>query len=133
MPPGVDRCHQLIGTARPEAGPPPSTSDRFAQGERRPLRVPVDDEHPTVPEDSYATPKVANAVRVAVNTATGRPKSVPVNSPQRVRPNTMERKRTKRRIHRLVARPVVARRDTGSREEKRNTLKNDIRERILCA
>jgi len=31
----------------------------FAQGERRPLYVPVDEEHPTVPEDSYAMSKVA--------------------------------------------------------------------------
>jgi nucleoside-diphosphate-sugar epimerase len=30
----------------------------FAQGERRPLYVPVDEEHPTVPEDSYAMSKV---------------------------------------------------------------------------
>ncbi len=34
----------------------------FAQGERRPLHVPVDEEHPTVPEDSYAMSKVANEV-----------------------------------------------------------------------
>ncbi|MFN8192714.1 MAG: NAD(P)-dependent oxidoreductase [Nocardioidaceae bacterium] len=34
----------------------------FAQGERRPLFVPVDEEHPTVPEDSYAMSKVANEV-----------------------------------------------------------------------
>src|SRR3954453_16553550 len=34
----------------------------FAQGERRPLYVPVDEEHPTVPEDSYAMSKVANEV-----------------------------------------------------------------------
>lgn len=34
----------------------------FAQGERRPLYVPVDEEHPTVPEDAYATSKVANEV-----------------------------------------------------------------------
>ncbi len=34
----------------------------FAQGERRPLYVPVDEEHPTVPEDSYATSKVAGEV-----------------------------------------------------------------------
>ena len=34
----------------------------FAQGERRPLYVPVDEEHPTVPEDSYAMAKVANEV-----------------------------------------------------------------------
>ena len=27
----------------------------FAQGERRPLYVPVDEDHPTVPEDAYAT------------------------------------------------------------------------------
>jgi nucleoside-diphosphate-sugar epimerase len=31
----------------------------FAQGERRPLYVPVDEDHPTVPEDSYAMSKVA--------------------------------------------------------------------------
>ncbi len=34
----------------------------FAQGERRPLYVPVDEEHPTVPEDSYAMSKVAAEV-----------------------------------------------------------------------
>jgi len=34
----------------------------FAQGVRRPLYVPVDEEHPTVPEDSYAMSKVANEV-----------------------------------------------------------------------
>lgn len=34
----------------------------FAQGERRPLYVPVDEEHPTVPEDAYAMSKVANEV-----------------------------------------------------------------------
>ncbi len=34
----------------------------FAQGERTPLYVPVDEEHPTVPEDAYATSKVANEV-----------------------------------------------------------------------
>ncbi len=34
----------------------------FAQGERRPQYVPVDEEHPTVPEDAYATSKVANEV-----------------------------------------------------------------------
>ena len=34
----------------------------FAQGERRPRYVPVDEEHPTVPEDSYAMSKVANEV-----------------------------------------------------------------------
>jgi nucleoside-diphosphate-sugar epimerase len=34
----------------------------FAQGERQPLYVPVDEEHPTVPEDSYAMSKVANEV-----------------------------------------------------------------------
>ncbi len=32
----------------------------FAQGERRPLYVPVDEDHPTVPEDSYAMSKVAS-------------------------------------------------------------------------
>lgn len=31
----------------------------FAQGERLPLYVPVDEEHPTVPEDAYAMSKVA--------------------------------------------------------------------------
>ncbi len=34
----------------------------FAQGERRPLYVPVDEEHPTVPEDSYGMSKVASEV-----------------------------------------------------------------------
>jgi nucleoside-diphosphate-sugar epimerase len=34
----------------------------FAQGERRPLYLPVDEEHPTVPEDSYAISKVAGEV-----------------------------------------------------------------------
>ncbi|MGZ9810647.1 NAD-dependent epimerase/dehydratase family protein [Pseudoroseicyclus sp. H15] len=34
----------------------------FAQGERKPDYVPVDEEHPTVPEDSYAMSKVANEV-----------------------------------------------------------------------
>ena len=34
----------------------------FAQGERRPDYVPVDEEHPVVPEDSYAMAKVANEV-----------------------------------------------------------------------
>jgi nucleoside-diphosphate-sugar epimerase len=34
----------------------------FAQGERRPRYVPVDEDHPTVPEDSYAMSKVANEV-----------------------------------------------------------------------
>ncbi|MET0447797.1 MAG: NAD(P)-dependent oxidoreductase [Aeromicrobium sp.] len=32
----------------------------FAQGERRPLYVPIDEEHPTVPEDAYAMSKVAS-------------------------------------------------------------------------
>ncbi len=31
----------------------------FAQGERRPQYLPVDEEHPTVPEDAYAMSKVA--------------------------------------------------------------------------
>jgi nucleoside-diphosphate-sugar epimerase len=31
----------------------------FAQGERKPLYLPVDEEHPTVPEDAYAMSKVA--------------------------------------------------------------------------
>jgi nucleoside-diphosphate-sugar epimerase len=34
----------------------------FAQGERRPLYVPVDEDHPTVPEDAYAMSKVAGEV-----------------------------------------------------------------------
>jgi len=34
----------------------------FAQGERRPQYVPMDEAHPTVPEDSYAMSKVANEV-----------------------------------------------------------------------
>ncbi|MBB6628203.1 NAD(P)-dependent oxidoreductase [Nocardioides sp. KIGAM211] len=34
----------------------------FAQGEQRPLYLPVDEEHPTVPEDSYAMSKVAGEV-----------------------------------------------------------------------
>src|SRR5690349_7529226 len=34
----------------------------FAQGERKPVYVPVDEEHPTVPEDSYAMSKVAGEV-----------------------------------------------------------------------
>ena len=34
----------------------------FAQGERRPLRLPVDEDHPTVPEDAYAMSKVAGEV-----------------------------------------------------------------------
>ncbi|SDE05886.1 NAD-dependent epimerase/dehydratase family protein [Nocardioides lianchengensis] len=31
----------------------------FAQGERRPLYLPVDEDHPTIPEDAYAMSKVA--------------------------------------------------------------------------
>ena len=34
----------------------------FARGERKPLYVPVDEEHPVVPEDSYAMSKVAGEV-----------------------------------------------------------------------
>ena len=34
----------------------------FAQGERRPLHLPVDEDHPTVPEDAYAMSKVAGEV-----------------------------------------------------------------------
>ncbi|SET65100.1 NAD-dependent epimerase/dehydratase family protein [Paracoccus homiensis] len=34
----------------------------FAQGETRPAYLPVDEEHPTVPQDSYAMSKVANEV-----------------------------------------------------------------------
>ncbi|NAZ82720.1 NAD-dependent epimerase/dehydratase family protein [Kineococcus sp. R8] len=34
----------------------------FARGERKPLYVPVDEEHPVVPEDAYAMSKVAGEV-----------------------------------------------------------------------
>lgn len=34
----------------------------FARGERKPLYVPVDEEHPVVPEDAYAISKVAGEV-----------------------------------------------------------------------
>ncbi len=34
----------------------------FAQGERKPLYLPVDEDHPVVPEDSYAMSKVAGEV-----------------------------------------------------------------------
>lgn len=34
----------------------------FAQGERRPLYLPVDEDHPTTPEDSYAMSKVVGEV-----------------------------------------------------------------------
>ncbi|MEM8541937.1 MAG: NAD(P)-dependent oxidoreductase, partial [Pseudomonadota bacterium] len=34
----------------------------FADGERKPDYIPVDEEHPVVPEDSYAMSKVANEV-----------------------------------------------------------------------
>ncbi|MGI1662129.1 NAD-dependent epimerase/dehydratase family protein [Palleronia sp. KMU-117] len=34
----------------------------FADGERRPEYLPIDEEHPTVPEDSYAMSKVVNEV-----------------------------------------------------------------------
>ena len=34
----------------------------FADGERRPEYLPVDEDHPTLPEDSYAMSKVANEV-----------------------------------------------------------------------
>lgn len=34
----------------------------FADGERKPEYLPIDEEHPTVPEDSYAMSKVANEV-----------------------------------------------------------------------
>lgn len=34
----------------------------FGQGERKPLYVPVDEEHPVVPEDAYAMSKVAGEV-----------------------------------------------------------------------
>lgn len=34
----------------------------FADGERKPLYLPIDEEHPVEPEDSYATSKVCNEV-----------------------------------------------------------------------
>lgn len=34
----------------------------FADGERKPEYLPIDEEHPTLPEDSYATSKVVNEV-----------------------------------------------------------------------
>ena len=34
----------------------------FADGERKPDYLPIDEEHPTLPEDSYATSKVVNEV-----------------------------------------------------------------------
>ena len=34
----------------------------FADGERKPDYLPIDEEHPTVPEDSYAMSKVVNEV-----------------------------------------------------------------------
>ncbi|QPM91486.1 NAD-dependent epimerase/dehydratase family protein [Pseudooceanicola algae] len=34
----------------------------FADGERKPAYIPVDEQHPTVPEDSYAMSKVVNEV-----------------------------------------------------------------------
>ncbi|MGJ9422060.1 NAD-dependent epimerase/dehydratase family protein [Aeromicrobium sp. CF3.5] len=34
----------------------------FAQGERKPAYLPIDEDHPTVPEDSYAMSKVAGEV-----------------------------------------------------------------------
>lgn len=34
----------------------------FAEGEKQPEYIPVDEEHPTVPHDSYATSKVCNEV-----------------------------------------------------------------------
>ena len=34
----------------------------FADGERKPEYLPIDEEHPVVPEDSYATSKVCNEV-----------------------------------------------------------------------
>ncbi|MEP0940187.1 MAG: NAD(P)-dependent oxidoreductase [Rhizobiaceae bacterium] len=34
----------------------------FANGERKPEYLPIDEEHPTLPEDSYATSKVVNEV-----------------------------------------------------------------------
>lgn len=44
----------------------------FAQGERRPVYLPVDEEHPTVPEDSYAMSKVAGeATARSFQTRTG--------------------------------------------------------------
>lgn len=44
----------------------------FAHGERKPLYVPVDEEHPVVPEDSYAMSKVAGeAVARSFHARTG--------------------------------------------------------------
>ena len=34
----------------------------FADGERKPEYIPIDEDHPTIPEDSYAMSKVANEV-----------------------------------------------------------------------
>ena len=34
----------------------------FADGERKPDYLPIDEEHPVIPEDSYAMSKVANEV-----------------------------------------------------------------------
>ena len=34
----------------------------FADGERKPEYLPIDEDHPTIPEDSYATSKVVNEV-----------------------------------------------------------------------
>jgi nucleoside-diphosphate-sugar epimerase len=34
----------------------------FADGERKPEYIPIDEEHPVVPEDSYAMSKVVNEV-----------------------------------------------------------------------
>ena len=45
----------------------------FAQGERKPLYVPVDEEHPTVPEDAYAQSKVSGEVTArGIQSRTGR-------------------------------------------------------------
>jgi nucleoside-diphosphate-sugar epimerase len=34
----------------------------FAEGEKKPEYIPVDEQHPTVPHDSYAASKVVNEV-----------------------------------------------------------------------
>jgi len=62
----------------------------FAQGERRPHYLPVDEDHPTVPEDSYAMSKVANEVTARsfqarrVMTLTARSKRILGASPKTV-------------------------------------------------
>ena len=45
-----------------EAEAAEGTGRGFAQGEVRPEYIPVDEDHPTVPQDSYAMSKVVNEV-----------------------------------------------------------------------